>query len=171
MFTQSHFRQKSINSLNSEQYIVENPKVQKTRVDLFTRNCPMKLQRAFHGQDLVVLDVCTLHPLRRIRNGVISRSWCTDRSALRSHTRSPILLQNRLVESSTQAAINAGNVLRSANRTAFLRVVCQEINSSLTRELLRAEVVREWVLFKHIGYLVLARFQRSWILKIAICFR
>jgi len=103
----------------------------------------MKLQRAFHGQDLVVLDVCTLHPLRRIRNGVISRSWCTDRSALRSHTRSPILLQNRLVESSTQAAINAGNVLRSVNRTAFLRVVCQEINSSLTRELLRAEVVRE----------------------------
>jgi len=31
-------------------------------------------------QDLVVLDVCKLHPLRRIRNGVISRSWSTDRS-------------------------------------------------------------------------------------------
>lgn len=85
------------------------------------------------GQDLTALDVCTLHPLRRIRNGVISRSWCADRSALRSHTRSPILLQNRLVESSTQAAINAGNVLRSVSRTAFLRVVCQEINSSYPR--------------------------------------
>jgi len=84
-------------------------------------------------QDLVVLDVCKLHPLRRIRNGVISRSWSTDRSVLRSHTRSPILLQNRLVESSTQAAINASNVLRSASRSAFLRVVCQEINSSYSR--------------------------------------
>jgi len=84
-------------------------------------------------QDLAVLDICTLHPLGRIRNGVISRSWYTDHSALRSHTRSSILLQNRLVESSTQAAINASSVLRSASRTAFLRVVCQEINSSYPR--------------------------------------
>lgn len=112
-----------------------------------------------------------LHPLELETESNQSKS--ADRTALHSHEAS-ILPPNRLVESSARAAINVGDVLRSASRTAFLRVVCQEINSSYPRASEnRLLLCRVNELLCKRGYFVFAADappDASRILKTAICF-
>lgn len=140
-----------------------------SRTDLFS-SVELSDERKAREFLLSALDATADAPFARIRDSS-NQSKLADRSILHSHETS-ILPRNRLVESSARAAINVGDVLRSASRTVFLRVVCQEINSSYPRASEnRSLLCRVNELLCKCRYFVFAASSdASRILKTAICF-
>jgi len=117
---------------------------------IFLRGARCEVQRAKSEKEISVkrslflsqiLDACMHHPLSRIRNRVISRSWRTVQPVHSHMPRSPILPRDRLVESSARLPLTQDDVCCVRLTAQLFFVLFAKKSIALSRELPRIEVV------------------------------